>query len=98
MSCQYICFVLIAYKITKFIPYRATSLSLIGYYYNFFTSICSVLFCYYIASIAVRIMAALLGTTGIGKTTLFRLILNFIKPADGIVTFYTAPTPPSTTF
>ena len=32
---------------------------------------------------------ALLGTTGIGKTTLFRLILNFIKPADGTVTFYT---------
>lgn len=31
---------------------------------------------------------ALLGTTGIGKTTLFRLILNFIKPIAGTVTFY----------
>ena len=31
---------------------------------------------------------ALLGTTGIGKTTLFRLILNFIKPVEGTVSFY----------
>ena len=31
---------------------------------------------------------AILGTTGTGKTTLFRLILNFIQPASGEVTFY----------
>ena len=31
---------------------------------------------------------AILGTTGTGKTTLFRLILNFIQPASGAVTFY----------
>ena len=31
---------------------------------------------------------AILGTTGTGKTTLFRLILNFIQPASGVVAFY----------
>ena len=31
---------------------------------------------------------AILGTTGAGKTTLFRLILNFIQPESGEVTFY----------
>lgn len=31
---------------------------------------------------------AILGTTGAGKTTLFRLILNFIQPDCGEVTFY----------
>lgn len=31
---------------------------------------------------------ALVGATGIGKTTLFRLILNFIKPISGSVSFY----------
>lgn len=31
---------------------------------------------------------AILGTTGAGKTTLFRLILNFIQPNSGEVTFY----------
>ena len=31
---------------------------------------------------------AILGTTGAGKTTLFRLILNFIQPDNGEVTFY----------
>ena len=31
---------------------------------------------------------AILGTTGVGKTTLFRLILNFIQPDSGEVTFY----------
>ena len=31
---------------------------------------------------------AILGTTGAGKTTLFRLILNFIQPYSGEVTFY----------
>ena len=30
----------------------------------------------------------ILGTTGAGKTTLFRLILSFIKPDSGTVTFY----------
>ena len=30
----------------------------------------------------------ILGTTGAGKTTLFRLILNFIQPDSGRVTFY----------
>lgn len=31
---------------------------------------------------------ALLGTTGIGKTTLFRLILHFIQPDSGTITLY----------
>ena len=31
---------------------------------------------------------AILGTTGAGKTTIFRLILNFIQPDSGEVTFY----------
>lgn len=31
---------------------------------------------------------ALLGTTGIGKTTIFRLILNFIHPDNGTLTIY----------
>ena len=31
---------------------------------------------------------ALLGTTGIGKTTIFRLILNFIQPDNGSVNIY----------
>lgn len=30
----------------------------------------------------------ILGTTGAGKTTLFRLILSFVKPDSGTVTFY----------
>ena len=32
---------------------------------------------------------AIMGETGIGKTTLFRLLLGFIKPTEGSITLYT---------